>query len=609
MMSSAFTTKRKFVVNIEPKRSNSELSVIDAIHVPSEVIAKIFVEKIITNTVRIVNNIECDNRIGDHCFKFLENNISPILALSFPLYEKDDTEHCCNKDTIFYSEKFENENTWEEIKEPSPLNVDRNSCSFVKSELVISYVPAVRPNDIVTIKEKKFHNYTGSSTTIVPKDGDETDKKKLKKMPTIELPAYDISIEDDERKEVDDVERLRREREMIIAKRNKEKREQTQKEIEEKKSEKVDTKPKKNFDFDKFGFDPLGNVYQKKAFVQKMQLSHEFYITKTKIDKPKPRNSVNRRSIFRNSIKHRTKRTIMPEDIIQNPYLNNGMVKKDLEQLNVDKIPPAGSNFDIIYPNVGVRITENKRMKGGDKDFATYFKKTSTDEYNKILNEFIPNLNKTIMHTKVGRLSISHQDTNNEVITNANTNEDNPLLISNINEGIAMTEGNINSNRNILSSSLFPSHRKNLSFMNSSVGLSSMNNSIKLKSSMVSSLKMAIDSIKSISRYDDNVLMTLPAERPIKIINTKYKLSLNKRENNVTAINNFNKEILKNKNWGKEMSNREKRPNDYFTHHKPSNSSCLKELGMSIMNTRPPRSRKNNHLNLYDKTSVSLFKM
>ena len=136
-----------------------------------------------------------------------------------------------------------------------------------------------------------------------------------------------------------------------------------------------------------------------------------------------------------------------------------------------------------------------------------------------------------------------------------------------------------------------------------------MNNSIKLKSSMVSSLKMAIDSIKSISRYDDNVLMTLPAERPIKIINTKYKLSLNKRENNATAINNFNKEILKNKNWGKEMSNREKRPNDYFTHHKPSNSSCLKELGMSIMNTRPPRSRKNNHLNLYDKTSVSLFKM
>ena len=100
-MSSASTTKRKFVVNIEPKRSNSELSVINAIHVPSEVIAKIFVEKIITNTVRIVNNIECDNRIGDHCFKFLENNISPILALSFPLYEKDDTEHCCNKDTIF----------------------------------------------------------------------------------------------------------------------------------------------------------------------------------------------------------------------------------------------------------------------------------------------------------------------------------------------------------------------------------------------------------------------------------------------------------------------------------------------------------------------------
>ena len=114
MMSSASTTKRKFVVNIEPKIKDSELSVIDAIHVPSEVIAKIFVEKIITNTVRIVNIIECENRIGEHCFKFLENNISPILALSFPLYEKDDTEHCENKD-IFYSEKFQNENTWEEM--------------------------------------------------------------------------------------------------------------------------------------------------------------------------------------------------------------------------------------------------------------------------------------------------------------------------------------------------------------------------------------------------------------------------------------------------------------------------------------------------------------
>ena len=324
MMSSAFTTKRKFVVNIEPKRSNSELSVIDAIHVPSEVIAKIFVEKIITNTVRIVNIIECDNRIGEHCFKFLENNISPILALSFPLYEKDDTEHCCNKDTIFYSEKFENENTWEEIKEPSPLNVDRNSCSFVKSELVINYVPAVRPNDIVTIKEKKFHNYTGSSTTIVHKDGDETDKKKLKKMPTIELPAYDISIEDDERKEVDDVERLRREREMIIAKRNKEKREQIQKENE--------TMKKVNEIIQSGNYKSKEEIYQKIFTEDELSELRRTSIYNSQYDS-KYNTNMNTEEKS-NSVKENSKRISGGMFITQDPRQGSGMVS---ERTNEEK--------------------------------------------------------------------------------------------------------------------------------------------------------------------------------------------------------------------------------------------------------------------------------
>lgn len=616
---------KKFAVTITRKTIESDLSLIEAIHIPSEVIAKIFIEKLITNVVRIKNISEVEEKIGVHCFNFIKDQMNPILSISFPTIDRDDT--------YAQGQTEEKINTWEVVSEPSPPTGDRCAPSQVKTTLMMDYTPAIRPDysDTGNEKGKKNYLYDYNPTLDTVKEGEgsevsvptEEQKSKPKKKVTIELPSFNIIGDNEgEKKEIENAESLRKERELLIMRKEKERIEQIKREIESKKQEKAELKSKKAFDFDKYAFDFEGNIYTKKVFGPKPNFSHEFYLTHTEVTRPKSKGT-QRKSIFsmRDSIKKKTKKYVIPEEVIKNPYVSYGGIKKDLDQLNGERVPPSGSNFDIIYPEVGVRITENKKTKGGNKNFANYFSKTSTDEYKRILNEFIPKINSSVMHNKIGSVTMTSPSSPSKNETEIEEQKlENPLLVSTIKREedqtkILSTDGNAHQRyqssmlTSISGSQGFQSHRRFLSFTN--ISSSSMTESnIKMNpkaTTTASSLKMALDSLQNISIIDENLSQRPPNK--FKIFNSRYKLGL--PENNsegIAEINKFNTKILKSKNWGKENISSEVQINNTLP-SKPSNNSVLRELGLNIVNQKLPRSRKFNHKNLYNNTGVSLFKV
>ena len=53
--------------------------------------------------------------------------------------------------------------------------------------------------------------------------------------------------------------------------------------------------------------------------------------------------------------------------------------------------------FDIMLPKIGFRIKENKKSKSGNMEFSKYFKNTLLEDYDKILNEFVPFQNQSML--------------------------------------------------------------------------------------------------------------------------------------------------------------------------------------------------------------------
>ena len=93
------------------------------------------------------------------------------------------------------------------------------------------------------------------------------------------------------------------------------------------------------------------------------------------------------------------------EKIVKNPEDDpNGINRYNYVKLNLDKneqIIPSGSNFSIMLPNIGVILKENEQIKEGNRDFGKYFKKYSKEDYDKILNDYVPLQNRTMLKNKI----------------------------------------------------------------------------------------------------------------------------------------------------------------------------------------------------------------
>ena len=132
----------------------------------AETIAKIIIEKMISITVTKVHSKETYERIGEHCFNYIKNNINEILKVNYIPYE---IRHNQIEKIFFDRPKCETHNTWVEIQEPGTPIYDR--CTFDQ----------IKFNEFVPIEFDVIKSSNISNNELIAIDKDNEDKKNQNK--------------------------------------------------------------------------------------------------------------------------------------------------------------------------------------------------------------------------------------------------------------------------------------------------------------------------------------------------------------------------------------------------------------------------------------------
>ena len=549
----------------------------------SEIISREIILKLITNTIYTNENKRINQEIAPHCTSFSINDmINPIIAQTFASFDYDDSDQSQKvlyQDIIFFDNKRIEENTWFEIKEPECPSEDR----CCPSKIQIGVYEEKPKEDIAELQNSVEHSRM--HTFILRLNEEEQQPEENKKIDVIELPSYDLTLKNYDDQNSPELQALREEFEEKKAKLLLEKKKEELM-IEWKKKEEIEMKKpkkKKDFNFKKIRFDCTGNIIDFKP-LKMNDLKKEFSFLKTNIQK-----------IDNDTKYHRKKIKKEKTEIIYNPntgdYGQPPQKKKEKEEI---KIQPMGSNYDIMFPEIGVRITEGKSTKGGNKEFGKKYNKISNADFDKYLHEFIPTLNSSKYHATLrgntNDVSVEEQsniiteEVEGNIQTEVNSSSINPLL-----ENVQITNNSIINNSSILQSSYLQSSRICHTENNE--------NSIKMNSKRynMSSLKMTLDSLDNLDDgfFDAYSNQSIIKKRRYKIFNSNFKIDKEKKNQTVIdneSINKFNSSILKDKNWGSEDIIQSKQ----IDFNKPKKGNILRELGMSIVMTKLPRSRKYN---------------
>ena len=511
-------------------------------------------------------------------------------------------------------------------------------------------------NKSQSLKKNNFNPNKNSNISMSPTN--KRSRNEVLEMLTKEIPGIDEEY-DHQKYEPSNINFLRREREDQIMRKAKEikkihfnlQKNDNNQIILDNDEQNKEVKKIKMFDSNKLTFDSNGKIISFKPIKIDI-LSKDFAILKNSVRAFRKRRTTIKRTLkpkeeTTEGMKEKEKDNITNrEQVIKNPIdsqesnYRNQYMKSILEKN--EKIIPSGSNFSIILPNIGVVLKENEQIKKGNREFGKYFKKYSLEDYDKILKDYVPLQNKTMMINKIGKvvksplnrslsrqffnntnnnneihnnilsstLSFNNNNINNSVILNNNSEISNPLI--NENDNITININNnlktMKMNKNSFNNSLLSSNINNLSLSPKSNNISKISNnrflgSIKLNKNGMSSLKVEFDSLQDLDYNNINNYYS-PSRTGMKNINifgNNYKeifKNIIKRNNNISNdLNDFNKKIITNKGWGnKTMRKNMSSENLLFGKHQ-TKYQAIRELGSKILNSlkvKMPRSRKIN---------------
>ena len=344
------------------------------------------------------------------------------------------------------------------------------------------------------------------------------------------------------------------------------------------------------------------------------------------------------------------------EIITKNPEDDpNGVNKFNFVKVateRTEQIIPSGSNFSIMLPNIGVTLKEDDKIKEGTREFGRYFKKYSISDYDKILRDYLPIQNKTMLKNKIGHSqyntttnmnltsvlkkipknvlntntsykynSTNSIENNNTININTNTlpltqtqNFNTELTNPLINPQETIQENDTNTN--IKNNSFIKTNKSNISYVfsgNNLYTMSKLNNIsnfseeglIKLnRNCSSSSLKNEIENIKDLN--NGSKFNFYPPKIELKTRNIFennyeefYKIKRNKEiKENINIgknINELNKKIIMNGGWGNHsLTKNNSTGNLLFSKH-ATKYQALKELGSNLLNgikVKLPRERK-----------------
>ncbi|MCQ2816295.1 MAG: hypothetical protein MJ252_03415 [archaeon] len=571
----------------------------------SEIIIKSILNKIITLAFRQGVSLKLDEKINELVYTFFtENDTKPFIQSQFICYTEDDSEGIPKEylSNMFYDspvpDKF---NTWNEIPEPKTAQVDRDTSALInftlrKSEDNLKFYENRKSKG--TFNEIKEGALVNRSINYYPgkykikreikkeEEQDEIKHPRITTMGAITMTNFEEEFHNDNTPEINLLRKEYEENKIKITKEKQKIAEEKRIEVEEQKKSRT---IKKEFDSKRYTIDSKGNIIQFKLiglqnFEKEFLSSSNKVVTKNKkqvtIAGPK-------------QVKKSSSKT--EENVIFNPYKDLFEEKKTK---NKEPIEPSGSSFGMILPEIGVKITEGKLNKGGNKDFTKKFNKISLNEFNKYLEDYLPKINRekilanksydNIPKENIGLLKdISMLSSENNIDNN------------NVNKSTIMGSVNLmKSSNNPLIENVITEEERNLdnSQIRNSFDLRNENSMILGNSSSIYGLKYTLDTINDLSLdegIDENINLKLTTGK--KIFKKKhFHLNTTANEIDTKKQDTFTKEIVKDKDWGKGITHTEP-VIDSGILIKKSKGNILAELGKSIVETKLPRSRKFNH--------------
>ena len=375
----------------------------------------------------------------------------------------------------------------------------------------------------------------------------------------------------------------------------------------------------------------LNNVNNKKTKMKKIKNNKSEDVSKTNIPKEKTKE---KEIIVKN-----------PED---DPNGKNKLNYVKISKIKNEQIIPSGSNFSLLLPNIGVTLKENDQVKKGTHEFGKFFKKYSINDYNKILRDYLPLQNKSMLKSKMNQSSQSNNLTTSNINLpkklNANTSykytSTNPVMNNNININIpisqtqnfntisdlsnplinqpeAIQENDLNLINNNNSSLLKSNKSKNSYYFSGnnlySGSLSKLRNNMSnfTESKFITlnrncssnSLKNEIENVKDLNEEDNfNFYPTKIRLQSRNIFQENYKeFYKNKKikEKTLNIIgkrtNELNKKIMINGLWGTQTLQKNKSSENLLFSKHLTKYQALRELGSNLLTgikVKLPRDRK-----------------
>ena len=482
-----------------------------------------------------------------------------------------------------------------------------------------------------------------------PQISKKTKNSMLLIYPSIDIPGVEQEY-NHHNLEPSNVELLRQEREELIKKKLIELKTEKNNNKIRKINDDNDKKPKRIIDTKHLTFDSNGNIINFKPY-KLDKLKKEFVLIKNLIkgeqkqESPKSKGKTNFNFSYRGK-KESPKNTDEEKkvkELIEKPE----QPFDDKTTKERERYIPSGSNFQIISPNIGVIIKENNKSKQGSKEFSKYFQKYSILDYDRMLNDFVPLQNKTLIQNQLKKLNSSSSNdymstissktiNNNNLLTkksgnkllsnsydfnnnknnsNINSNISNPLLTdATAMNNASMNNNNISININNINSSLSnnnPLLSSNYRTINSNINIPSYKsinteNSIVMKKMGMGSLKLELENLKDLNTINPDVLNRINHTKNIFRYNShKNHNNFQNRNNNTTnAFTELNKKIMVSREWGNEIGNKKNVNIDIGFNDDDSNKKysrhitkqqILRELGSNILSgikIKLPRDRK-----------------
>ena len=427
----------------------------------SEIISKIIIEKIIGLSInKVFTNILFNNEnFSKYLMTYLRKSIDPLLRLKYMNYDKDDL--------------YEGDKNWSDIIEPKKIKKDVYTLNIVKKE------ERLNNSTINEIIESNFHLSNDSKTKINKSSSfkmnnyyDNSEIKKEKKKINLSMPSYkihDIII----RQEPKEIKILREKFEIELKEKKKQLLENTdsKKRVSQKNNIRKYTK-ENQIDFNKYSFDPngkiirikginnknlikeFGNVIPKSTFIQNIKQKEDDFYSYYINHKDEIKVETVSAKIDSNSNNKLKKEIKLFKNYIKTKFIPVKQIQGPLKAI----CPPAGDNFNIFQPEIGVNIKNNdKREKIGSKQYSKLFKRYSLGEFYDIYDETSNiNKNKIKYHEENIKNDIKDLSLNLSSISKSSYKKSNSLIggkstLNSIEKGTKnSSSGYININQNVL---------------------------------------------------------------------------------------------------------------------------------------------------------------